>query len=120
MLIGDLDEERVQANAARLRALGADAKPFPGPAQMTIKDMVKEVPKGTLALAYIDPYNLEYLAFDIIETLATLKVDFAVHFSVMDVSRNVEMELDENRSRFERAAPGWRNAVSSLSSKEQL
>lgn len=113
MLIGDKNEEKLAANTARLRALGAHVKPFPGAARDTIKQMVKDVPKGTLAFAYIDPYNLSYLSFDIIETLATQRVDFAVHFSVMDVTRNVEVEFDdETRRGFEQAAPGWREKVS--------
>lgn len=111
MLIGDLKPERVNANAARLKALGATVQTFPGPAQETIKQIVQAAPKKTLALAYLDPYNLEFLSFDIIETLATLRVDFAVHFSLMDMTRNIEMELDDDRARFDGAAPGWRKVI---------
>lgn len=64
MLVGDLEPARTQACAARLKALGAPVTPFVGPAVETIRDMVAAVPrKGSLALAYIDPYNLEYLSF---------------------------------------------------------
>jgi three-Cys-motif partner protein len=82
MLVGDIDGERVQANAQRLAALGASVQSFTGPAIQTVDAMVSAVPYGALALAYVDPYNLEYLSFAIIERLAQLEyVDFAVHFN---------------------------------------
>jgi three-Cys-motif partner protein len=112
VLVGDLDPERAEACGERLRAIGSPVKQFIGPANETVRDMIKEVPKGALSLAYIDPYNLEYLAFSIIEALATLRnIDFAVHFSTMDLHRNVDMELDPLRARFDDAAPGWRGAM---------
>jgi three-Cys-motif partner protein len=114
VLVGDLDSGRAEACGARLKAIGAPVKRFIGPAIETVRDMIKEVPRGALSLAYIDPYNLEYLAFSIIETLATLQnIDFAVHFSTMDLHRNVDMELDPLRARFDDAAPGWRDALGS-------
>ena len=61
-------------------------------------------------MAYIDPYNLELLDFDILRTLSKIKtLDLAVNFSLMDLHRNVDMELDPTRARFDAAAPGWRD-----------
>ncbi|GAC1643259.1 MAG: hypothetical protein NVS9B11_12590 [Candidatus Dormibacteraceae bacterium] len=116
MLVGDKNADRVQACAERLRKLNAPVEPFTGPAADTIHDMVARVPRrNTLVLAYIDPYNLEYLSFDIIKALAALpKIDLLVHFSTMDLSRNVVMELDGTRDRFAEAAPGWRDKLGSL------
>ena len=112
VLIGDLDEDRVKACEARLKALGAPVESFVGSAVDTVKEMQNRIPGKSLCLAYIDPYNLEYLSFSIIEELAKLKnVDFAVHFSTMDMIRNVDLELDPNRARFDDAAPGWRAAL---------
>lgn len=111
-LVGDLEPERADACGARLEAIGVPMRRFVGPAIETVQDMVNQVPKGSLSLAYLDPYNLEYLAFSIIRTLATLRnIDFAVHFSTMDLHRNVDMELDPSRARFDDAAPGWRDAL---------
>jgi len=122
VLIGDLDESRVCACEARLKSLGAPVEAFVGSAVDTVKQMRNSVPERSLCLAYIDPYNLEYLSFLIIEELAKLKnVDFAVHFSTMDMIRNVDMELDPNRARFDDAAPGWRQALGNDKySKSQL
>ncbi len=114
VLIGDLQSERAEACAARLGVLGVPVEYFVGPAADTVKIMVSEIPSGALSLAYLDPYNLEFLSFSIIEVLAKLKnIDFAVHFSTMDLQRNVDMELDPSRARFDEAAPGWREALGS-------
>lgn len=112
VLVGDLDESRARANEMRLAAIQAPAQHFVGPAVETVDAMAKAVPFGALALAYLDPYNLEYLSFSIIERLAKLQyVDFAVHFSLMDLTRNIDMELDPKRDRFDSALPGWRTRV---------
>jgi len=110
MLIGDIADERVTACQQRLTQLGAPAISFSGPALSTTKDMVAAVPGSSLCMAYIDPYNLELLDFDILRTLSKLKtLDLAVNFSLMDLHRNVDMELDPTRARFDAAAPGWRD-----------
>ena len=69
---------------------------------------------------YIDPYNLEYLSFSIIEALASLtKVDLAINFSTMDLPRNAEFEFDPARARFDAAAPGWRDDPTIRSSNKR-
>lgn len=109
-LVGDLDTVRADACATRLAAVGGAAEAFHGPAVVTVKDMVERVPSSALTLAYIDPYSLEYLSFEIFQTLASLrKVDILVHFSTMDVLRNIETE--RQRKRFDAAAPGWQEAL---------
>jgi three-Cys-motif partner protein len=110
MLVGDLQLERALACASRLQALGAPVTSYTGEAALTIKDMVRAVPRGSLTLAYLDPYNLELLAFSIIAELAKLKnVDLAINFSTMDLQRNADLEFDPNRARFDETAPGWRD-----------
>ncbi len=112
MLVGDIEPERTAACAARLRALNAPVQDFTGPAADTAPEMAAAVPSGALVLAYIDPYNLSYLGFDILKALAKLpKVDLLVHFSTMDLQRNVDIALDDARARFDDAAPGWRDQV---------
>ena len=51
------------------------------------------------------------LSFDILKTLAQLRVDLAINFSTMDLRRNVEFEFDPARARFDSTAPGWRDAA---------
>ncbi len=111
VLVGDKNDERAKACVARLRALDAPASGFTGSALDTVPRMIDAIPRGALCTVYLDPYNLEFLSFDIIRRLAELpKVDFAVHFSVMDLSRNVELAFEDN-PRFDHAAPGWRVAI---------
>lgn len=111
MLVGDINAERANACAARLTDLGAPVEVFVGPAADTIEQMVKSVPEKALCLAYIDPYNLEHLSFSILQKLAALRVDLVIHFSTMDLVRNVEAEFNPSRARFDEASPGWRDRV---------
>lgn len=111
MLVGDLERERAEACEQRLKALSAPARSFVGPALQTVPQMIAKVPKNALCFAYIDPYNLQFLAFDILRSLAQLRhVDLAINFSTMDLIRNVDFESDPDRARFDEAAPGWRDA----------
>ena len=111
-LLGDLDEARASACAERLRAVGAPVIALPGSAESTVDKALERIPRGALCLAYLDPYNLQYLSFSVIQKLAELKyVDFAVHFSTMDLRRNVLMEFNPERARFDAAAPGWREHI---------
>jgi three-Cys-motif partner protein len=109
VLIGDLDNQRAQACEQRLMAIGAPTRSFPGPARQTIQAMTSAVPAGSLCTAYVDPYNLEVLSFSILQELAKLrKIDLAVNFSTMDLQRNVELEFDPERARFDDVASDWR------------
>ncbi|WP_211442736.1 three-Cys-motif partner protein TcmP [Collimonas humicola] len=111
-LVGDLDPVRANACVERLRAFGAPARAFVGAAEDTVNEIIRAVPGNALCLAYLDPYNLQYLSFNIIEKLAQLsRVDFAVHFSTMDLRRNVLMEYNSERARFDQTAPGWRDHI---------
>ena len=111
-LVGDLDASRASACAQRLHAIGAPVTALPGSAESTVDQALQMIPKGALCLAYLDPYNLQYLSFNVIEKLAGLRfVDFAVHFSTMDLRRNVLMEYNPERARFDAAAPRWREHI---------
>lgn len=110
--VGDLDAKRASACADRLTAMGAKATALPGAAESTVDQVLWKIPRSALCLAYLDPYNLQYLSFSVIEKLARLSfVDFAVHFSTMDLRRNVLMEYNPERARFDAAAPGWRDHI---------
>lgn len=70
VLVGDIDPDRAAAKEQRLVVRDASVQTFVGPAVNTVDLMAKAVPFGALTLAYIDPYNLEYLSFSIIERLS--------------------------------------------------
>jgi three-Cys-motif partner protein len=112
VLAGDIDGERVRACEARLRAAGAPAQGFIGPAVETIHQMVSVVPRGSLCFAYVDPYNLRHLSHSILKALAPpLRVDLAINFSTMDLIRNVDIESGPGRDGFDDVAPGWKEHV---------
>ncbi len=112
----DIDQARSDACAQRLRALGAPVEPLCGAAADVVHRAALLVPKNALCLAYLDPYSLEFLSWDVITRLAQLKhVDFAVHFSTSDLRRNVRMDFEREGKRFDKVAPGWRNEIDVLS-----
>ena len=118
MRVGDIEPERAYACEKRLRAAGASVRSYAGPAVQTVKDMVLALPLRSLCMAYVDPYNLELLAFSIIQDLAKLqKIDLAINFSTMDLQRNADMEL--KRARFDNVAPGWRQDPGILGASRQ-
>jgi three-Cys-motif partner protein len=120
MFVGDIDPLRAAACKERLSTIGAPVTSFVGPAEDTVKLMVAAVPAGSLCMAYIDPYNLELLTFSILKELAKLrKVDLAINFSTMDLQRNVELEFDPQRARFDGTAPGWRSRPEVLTANKQ-
>jgi three-Cys-motif partner protein len=119
MLVGDLAKDRARACESRLRALSAPVTSYAGPAIETVREMVAAVPQGSLTMAYLDPYNLELLAFSIIQELAKLRVDLAINFSTMDLQRNADLEFDPTRARFDDTAPGWRRERAVLAASKQ-
>ena len=111
-IVGDADPSRARACGDRLRALGSPVVVLEGQASDTAGRVLAEVPRGALTTVFLDPYNLAYLSFEVIKKLSRLgRVDFAVHFSTMDLRRNVLMERNPERARFDEAAPGWRDKI---------
>ena len=110
--IADLDSERRSAAAKRLRKLGAPVIELPGDAVAAAKKIVKQANPYGLHFAFLDPYNLGTLDFDVIKAFAVLKrIDMLVHVSKMDLQRNLGFNLKRQQSAFDLFAPGWRNAV---------
>lgn len=110
--IADLDEINVHACAARLAVRGVSGvSDYVGKAEDTAKQIVGRLSKSGLHLAFLDPYSIEAMPFQVIETLAALpRMDLVIHVSIMDLQRNVRNLIKSGRlSRF---APGWERQVS--------
>ncbi|MCB0110247.1 MAG: three-Cys-motif partner protein TcmP, partial [Caldilineaceae bacterium] len=73
MYVSDVDEESLNACVTRLKALGAPVTPIHARAADAVPQMVRLVNHYGLHFAFIDPYNLGALDFDIIRKLAQLK-----------------------------------------------
>lgn len=108
----DIDPEKTDALDQRIRAIGGAAVVHTKPADRAIDDIVFALNPSGLHFAFLDPYNLEYLSFDIIEKLARFKhMDMLVHVSVQDLQRNLD-RYSVQGGVFDKFAPGWRRAVS--------
>ncbi|MCH6482826.1 three-Cys-motif partner protein TcmP [Pseudoxanthomonas sp. LH2527] len=94
MYISDFSRENVGACEARLQCLGVSPDVFVGKAEDTVHEVVKKMDRGALHLAFLDPFSLHALPFSVIDQLSAFrKIDFLIHFSVMDFVRNYEKLL---------------------------
>src|SRR5881396_994830 len=66
----------------------------------------------TLHFAFLDPYNLGALPFEVIKKLAQLqRMDILMHVSVQDLNRNLLRYVSSPTSPLDSFAPGWRKHV---------
>lgn len=108
VFIGDIDAESLLACEKRLVAAGAAVRAFVGSAANTVDEVLASLPNG-LHFAFLDPFNIEHLDFEIIRKLSSRSnIDILIHFSVMDVQRNIGGDFKLSSSRLDAAAPGWR------------
>jgi three-Cys-motif partner protein len=111
--ISDGDGELLAAATKRLTALSASVRPFAGPASESIPKIIQSLDRQGLHLAFLDPYNLGTLSFDLFEELAMLRrIDVIAHVSVSDLQRNATRYADEDYEQFDKFAPDWRGRVS--------
>ncbi|MDR5835132.1 three-Cys-motif partner protein TcmP [Caballeronia sp. LZ034LL] len=109
IFIADTNAESVEACSARLREAGAKVQAYVGSACKTVDLVLAKLPRG-LHFAFLDPFSIEHLDFEIILKLAARpNIDILIHFSVMDVQRNIGVDFNLANSRLDAAAPGWRN-----------
>ncbi len=121
VFIGDLDTQRRQAAATRLRNLGAPVVELDGAAVDAVKQVIARLNAYGLHFAFLDPFDLAALSFDIIVALAALKrIDMLVHISQMDLQRNVVAYTTMDNSPFDTFAPGWREKVSIAQGQQEL
>lgn len=110
--ISDGDEELLAAATKRLTVLDAPVRAFGGTASESMPKIVRSLDRYGLHLAFLDPYSLGALSFDLFEELAKLKnIDVIAHVSVSDLQRNADRYTDKAYEQFDRFAPGWRSKV---------
>ncbi|WGS45223.1 three-Cys-motif partner protein TcmP [Burkholderia sp. JSH-S8] len=109
IFIGDANADSAHACEKRLRTAGASVRAYVGKASETVDEVLAALPWG-LHFAFLDPFSIEHLDFEIIRKLsARPSIDILIHFSVMDVQRNIGGDFNLSSSRLDAAAPGWRN-----------
>lgn len=121
VFIGDLLAENVTACKVRLAQRFNDAQitPLIGGAESTVQDVVRQLPKRGIHLAYLDPYSLAQLPFSVPKALSSAPhVDLLMHFAASDMARN--LERPDLWGNFDAAAPGWRDALNTLRGKSVI
>ncbi len=75
----------------------------PGDANERVHDIVAEIPRGSLSLAFLDPYGL-HLDYETVRVLAERRCDLVVYFpDRLDALRNWKMNYhDDRRSNLDR------------------
>lgn len=112
MYIADASPEYCQAVEARLRARGAPAQVRCEKAVEAAKWAGDSLERSGFHIAFIDPYNLRDLPWTALEMLTWHRhIDFIVHFSQADLTRNLDRYFSEDHSPLDAFAPGWRDHV---------
>jgi len=84
----ELDQHKYEVLSKRVARIRPDSQILNGDANEKIHDIAKEIPQGTLSLAFLDPYNLQ-IDFEMLILLARKKADLIIFFpDRLDVLRN--------------------------------
>jgi three-Cys-motif partner protein len=117
--IADIEAANAQACRQRLESLNAPVQSYVGPATETVKAVVKDLNGSALHFAFLDPFNLEALPFQVIADLAQLtRVDMLIHISAQDLQRNLRRYLGAAECPLDAFAPGWRDVTDPVQSDE--
>ncbi len=110
--VADADPRFSEAVDARLKRINTPVFSETGPAIETVDRVVAKLNPYALHFAFLDPYNLGDLPFDIIRKLAGLKrMDILIHVSIQDLQRNLRRYIERENSPLDVFAPGWRTQV---------
>lgn len=120
VFVADLDEENVEASRVRLQAIGARVEAEVGPAAETVRRIVPKLNPHGLHFAFLDPFDLKSLPFEIIETLARVqRIDLLIHVSTATLRRNIGRWLDRSdQTSLDVFAPGWRDVIDPSGKRE--
>jgi three-Cys-motif partner protein len=99
----------------RVERIKPDSQILQGDANKKIREIVKEIPKNTLSLAFLDPYGL-HLDFETLKILSDVRADIIIFFpDHLDALRNWEKYyLNNPRSNLDRClgpSVDWRSII---------
>jgi three-Cys-motif partner protein len=116
VFISDMDSENVESCAKRLRVLGAPVSQFVGKAVDVAAKVAREMPHG-MHLAYLDPFSLGAMPFDVVKPLVKLpKLDLIANYSAYDQARNLDRMMIGEIGDLDAFAPGWRSVIDAQTS----
>jgi three-Cys-motif partner protein len=111
--LNDIDAANAAAVEQRIKAIGGRPICYSQPADTAIDAIIAKLNPDALHFAFLDPFNLETLSFDLIRKLSQLKrIDMLIHVSVQDLQRNLD-QYSVPGGALDVFAPGWRNKVDS-------
>lgn len=109
VVVGDAHPAICDAVEYRLSRLRAPIHRFHGPATDTVDHAISRINHYSLHLAFLDPYDLKALPFEIIKKLAMLEhMDILIHFSLQDLTRNLRKYIAMPTSPLDTFVPDWR------------
>lgn len=115
--IADTNDVFVSAARIRLEQLGVTVRSYIGPADHTVGQVTAALGRLGLHFAFLDPYDLKSLPFNVIQQLAALeRMDMLIHVSGQDLQRNLDRYIKAKTSPLDIFAPGWREAVDTMNS----
>ena len=115
VLVSDAHPAYPDAVEKRLARLNAPVNAHAAPALEAAKWAAEHLDANSYHLAFVDPYNLGGLPWEVFEVLLPLKhIDFIVHFSVSDLTRNLDTYSAMEQSALDLFAPGWRNRAGEM------
>lgn len=115
MFVADAHPALAEAARFRLAASGAPVNHFVGEAEVTVDKVIAALNPYALHLAFLDPFSLGVLPFEIIRKLAKFeRMDILIHISAMDLNMNLRRYAERVDSPIDRFARGWREHVGDL------
>jgi three-Cys-motif partner protein len=121
VFIADAETELVNAAKARLERAGASVAGEALPAVEAVDRVVAKLNQYGLHFAFLDPYNLAAIPFEVIQKLASVKrVDLLVHVSVQDLQRNLHKYIQQKPSPLDAFAPNWRDHIGDIHDQSMI
>jgi len=104
-----------EALKSRVYKIRPDAQIFHDDSNKKVKEIVGQIPSGTLSLAFLDPYGL-HMEFETLKTLSCVRADLIIFFpDHIDALRNWEHNYfdnpDSNLDRCLGAGADWRSRI---------
>ncbi len=95
LILCELDQDNVNALAARMAPYGQRTKIVQGDCAQTIDAVIREIPPYGLNFALVDPFAPSAFRWSVFEKLAQLKrMDLLIHFPIGPIKRNFHNNLD--------------------------
>jgi len=116
-------KRKYNALKSRIGKIRPDSQLLDGDANKKIREIVREIPQGTLSLAFLDPYGL-HLDYETLKVLSNIRADLIIFFpDHLDALRNWEHNyLDKSDSNLDRClGPGadWRTLLNEAAAQHR-